>query len=414
MFGQVHRRRFLELGAFGLQFGLADLLRARAAGSSASARSGKSAILVYLPGGPSQLDSFDPKPAAPAEIRGEFASVQTSVPGVRFCEHLPRLAARCDRLGVLRAVTGMVSEDHNDLTVMTGYPNVTARLEERPSLGAVVSHARGTANGLPPFVSLRGTTIGCQPGFLGPSHQPFVPGGPAEADLKRPKGLSVERFQERSTLLRSLDRLRRDVDARGELAAMDEFQRQAFDLVTSGKVRAALNGSREPAAGQRRYAGVEQFLKARRLVEAGVGCVTLSVGEWDGHQNNFANLKQTLPALDRGLATLLEDLEERGLAEEVVVLCWGEFGRTPKINAAAGRDHWTPVMSAVIAGGGLQPGVIGRTNAWGERAEEGASTVQQVLATVYRAVGIDPSSKLVNAAGRPLALLDECTPIAGL
>jgi hypothetical protein len=409
------RRQFLRLGAFGASLTLADLLRARAAEDPASrpARA-KAAVLVYLPGGLSHLDSFDPKPDAPAEVRGEFGTVPTALPGIRFCEHLPLLARTLDKLVVLRAVTGM-SGDHSDVEVMTGYPAPQAQGGGRPSAGAVVSRLRGARGGVPPFVSLRGSSAGCNPGFLGVSHKPFTPGGEVHADLKLPAGVTPGRQADRRALLAAFDSARRDADASGAMAGMDRFQQQAFEVVTSGKVRAALDLSREPAAGLERYGDAENFLRARRLVEAGVGFVTLSAGEWDTHARNFERLKDGLPALDRGVATLVGDLHDRGLAGHVVVLVCGEFGRTPRVNAEAGRDHWTAAMSVVLAGGGLGAGrVIGATAARGDQPKEGACTVQQVLAAVYTAVGIDPATTFPDRTGRPVPLLEDRTPIRGL
>lgn len=410
---QHTRRQFLRVGVFGTSFTLIDLLRSSAAPTTGRPTRPKSAVMVFLPGGPSQLDTFDPKPAAPAEIRGEFGTVRTTVPGVRFCEHLPLLAASLDKFAVLRAVTGMPNEQHNDIGVMTGYP---ANTGGHPSIGAVVSKIRGATNGVPPFVTLRGMSIGCEPGFLGISHRPYSPGGQAHADLKLPTEVTPERLQERQNLLRAFDTARRDADATGAMTGMDGFQRQAFEMITSDKTRAALDISREPQAGLERYAGVEQFLKARRLVEVGVGCVTLSVGEWDTHKDNFARLKEdTLPALDRGVSALIADLHDRGLAGDVVVLVWGEFGRTPRVNKDAGRDHWLPVMSALIAGGGLKSGrVIGATTSLGDRPKDGACTVQQVLAAVYTAIGIDPGSTLPDRTGRPVHLLEDRASIRAL
>jgi uncharacterized protein DUF1501 len=258
-------------------------------------------------------------------------------------------------------------------------------------------------------------SAGCEPGFLGIAHRAYSPGGQVSADLSLPAGVTNERFADRRRLLAAFDACRRQADSSGTMAGMDAFQQQAFDLVTSGRIREALNIGREPERIQEKYDGVEQFLKTRRLIEAGVGCVTLSVGEWDTHKNNFKELKAKLPVLDRGVSALLDDLYERGLMEDVVVLLWGEFGRTPRVNAEAGRDHWPSVMSALIAGGGLQMGrAIGITSARGERPSDDACTVQQVLATVYRIIGIDPDRPVLDSVGRPVFLLEDRTYIRGL
>lgn len=403
----VNRRHFLQIGALGATLSLTDMLRAQAAHKAAGRMSRiKSAILVYLPGGPSQLDTFDLKPNAPREIRGEFKPIQTNVPGITICEHFPLLAKMFDKLAVLRSI---VSEEgqHSDSIVMTGHTVDGNKTAGHPSFGSVVSKLRGRVWGMPPFVSLRGASTGSEPGFLGIAHRPFTPGGKEEANLRLPGEVSRQRLLERKRLLEALDDVRRDLDASGTLAGMDSFQQQAVDMVLSGKVRAALSLSKEPAEVLERYEGVEQFLKARRLIEAGVGCVSLSIGVWDTHQNNFAQLKELLPLVDRGLTALIRDLHDRGLAGDVATIVWGEFGRTPKINAGAGRDHW-PVMSALMAGGGLKMGqAIGSTTAHGDQPRERPYSVAQVLATLYRAIGIDPGMTFPDRSGRPIYLLDD-------
>jgi uncharacterized protein (DUF1501 family) len=251
-------------------------------------------------------------------------------------------------------------------------------------------------------------SAGTEPGFLGIAHRPFTPAGQAEADLRLPAEVPPARLAERRALLAAFDGARRADDLGGAMAGLDAFQQQAFDMITSGRVRSALSLAREDEKTLERYSGVELLLKARRLIEAGVGCVTVSLGTWDTHKDNFKLLKEQLPLLDQGIAALVEDLHDRGLARDVVVLAWGEFGRTPKVNAAGGRDHWTPVMSALVAGGGLKTGqVVGATDRRGERPAEKACTLQQVLATVYKAIGIDPNTVLKDATGRPVYLLDE-------
>jgi hypothetical protein len=305
--------------------------------------------------------------------------------------------------------------EHTDIGVMTGHSAAEVRTTQYPCVGSMISKLRGTTRGMPPFVSLRGMNAGCEPGFLGISHRPYSPGGQAHADLQLPSGVTTERFADRRRLLAAFDACRRDAEDAGTIGGLDAFQQQAFELVTSGRIRDALAIGHEPETTLARYDGVEQFLKARRLIEAGVGCVTLSVGEWDTHKDNFKRLKDTLPDFDHGLSALIGDLHERGLANDVVVVACGEFGRTPRVNAEAGRDHWTPVMSAVVAGGGLPMGqVVGATSPWGDRPMEGTCTVQQVLATVYRFLGIDLARPLLNGAGRPIYLLDDSAPIRGL
>lgn len=408
------RRTFFHLGAFGTAFTLADQLRAAdGRGPARPPARSRSAILIVLPGGPPHLDTWDPKPDAPAEIRGEFGSIPTRVPGVRVSEHFPLQAGLFDKLAVIRSVVGM-TEEHADVQIQTGYPSPVARAGGRPSFGAVVSQHRGWAGGMPPFVSLRGMTTGSEPGSLGFAHRPFAPGDEADACLRPPTDISPDRLAGRRALLAGRLAIEGS-GASGSTAGMDGYQRQAFDMIASGQVREALSLKREDGATLERYSGVESLLKARRLVEAGVGCVTVSLGSWDTHVDNFTRLRDQLPLADRGIAALVTDLHDRGLADDVIVLAWGEFGRTPRVNAAGGRDHWTPVMSAVLAGGGLRTGqVIGATDRHGERPAGSPCTVQQVLATVYRAVGIDPSTIIRDASGRPSPLVDDRDPIPEL
>jgi hypothetical protein len=412
----VSRRHFLQVGAFGAGLTLADMLRASAAspGGKSPGRSRKSAIMVYLPGGPSHMDMYDPKPDAPAEFRGEFKPINTNVPGVQICEHMPLQARMWDKLAVIRSVVSV--DEHSDSLVMTGYPDRVNRTADHPSLGAVVSKLRADGStAVPPFVSLRGMSRGTEPGFLGIAHRPFTPGGPGNANLRLANGVTPERLDDRKALLDSFDDTRRSIDATGTMTGMDAYTEKALEMVTAGVVRTALDVKKEDAKTQERYKGVEQFLTARRLIEAGVGCVTLSIGGWDTHGNNFATLKRQLPQVDRGVANLIQDLHDRGLQDDVVTVVWGEFGRTPKVNNTAGRDHWAPVMSALVAGGGLKMGqAVGASTAKGERPKDRPYTVPQVLSTVYRALDIDPAMTFPNGTGRPMYVLDEREPVREL
>ena len=413
----VARRDFLTLGALGAGLTLADALRLRAA--SPAKKGGdrtpsKSVIMVYLPGGPSHIDMYDPKPDAPAEFRGEFKAVPTSVPGVQLCEHMPMQAKMMDKLAVLRSVVSV--DEHSDSLVMTGYPEQVNRTAGHPSFGSVLSKLQGGSDDVPPYVSLRGMSVGTQPGYLGVAHRPFTPDGPAQQNLKLVNGVPPARLDERKSLLQGFDTARRDIDATGGMKGMDAFTARAFDMIASGAVRNALDLKQEDPKSRERYKGVENFLTARRLVEAGVKFVTLSYGGWDTHTGNFKQLKTQLPLLDRGVATLIQDLHDRGLADDVVTVVWGEFGRTPKINASdAGRDHWSPVMSAMVAGGGLKMGqAVGASSARAEYPKDRPYKVAQVLATIYRAVGVDPAMTFPNGTGRPMSVLDDREPIAEL
>ena len=413
----VSRRNFLKIGAFGAGLTLADMLRLQARASTtpnqAAARSRpKSAIMIYLPGGPSHMDMYDLKPDAPAEFRGEFRPVQTNVSGVQICEHFPRQAAIWDKMACIRSIVSV--DEHSDSLVMTGKSQRENMTANHPSFGSVVSRVRsGLANEMPPFVSLRGMSRGTEPGFLGISHRPFSPNGPGIENLRQLAQVSQERMDDRRTMLEGFDNVQRDLDT--SVAGLDSFTARVFDMISSGGVRNALDLTREPAAIRSRYQGVEQFLTARRLVEAGVGCVTLSIGGWDTHGQNFEQLRRQLPQVDRGVANLISDLHDRGLLDDVCVVMWGEFGRTPRINQQAGRDHWSPVMSAMIAGGGLRMGqAVGASTARGERPQDRRCTAPQVLATIYQALGIDPGQTVLDNTGRPRHLLDDRLPIREL
>lgn len=416
----ITRRSFLKIGALGAGLTLADLLRVRAfaadsnvSGAPANAKN-KSAIMIYLPGGPSHMDMYDLKPDAPAEFRGEFKPIATNVPGVQICEHFPLQARMWDKLAVIRSIVSV--DEHSDSLVMTGYSENQNRTLGHPSFGSVVSKVRSADLGdVPPFVSLRGMSVGTEPGFLGVAHRPFTPNGPGLQNLRLPNGITSERMEQRKQLLEKFDDIRREIDSTGTMAGLDTFTAQAFDIVASGTVRKALDLNRESKSVRDRYKGVEQFLTARRLIEAGVGCVTLAIGSWDTHGQNFQTLRRQLPQVDRGISNLINDLHERGLQDDVVTIMWGEFGRTPKINNQAGRDHWAPVMSALIAGGGLKMGqAIGASTARGERPKDRPYTVAQVLSTIYRAIGIDPARTFLNGFGRPMHILDDRQPVTEL
>ena len=411
----ISRRNFLKVGAFGAGLTLADMLRLRsqAAASTGRPTASKSVIMIYLPGGPSHMDMYDLKPDAPVEFRGEFRPINTNVPGVQICEHFPLQARMWDKLACVRSIVSV--NEHSDTLVMTGYSDRDNRTTNHPSFGSVVSRLRANTADVPPFVSLRGMSRGTEPGFLGIAHRPFSPSGPGLQNLRLAGGVTQERVGQRRALLQGFDGMRREVDTTGAMAGLDSFTQRAFDMIASGGVRTALDLNREPQEVRTRYRGVEQFLTARRLIEAGVGCVTLSIGGWDTHGNNFRTLRRQLPLVDRGVSNLIQDLHDRGLANDVVTVMWGEFGRTPRVNRNAGRDHWAPVMSALVAGGGLRMGqAVGSSSARGERPQDRSCTVPQVLATIYRAIGIDPALTFPNNTGRPVHVLDDRTPIREL
>lgn len=415
----INRRNFMQIGAFGAGLTLADMLRAKAATGPATSQSGKAkaAIMVILPGGPSHIDMYDPKPNAPAEFRGEFKTISTNVPGIQISEHMPKQAQMMDKLSIVRSL--VANDEHSDSYIMTGYTeqvNRAASQGQHPSFGSVVSKLRNSAGDVPPFVSLRGMQIGTEPGFLGISHRPFTAEGPGLQNLKMAYGVTGDRMGERKDLLGRFDNAIREADASGSMKGMDAFNQRAFDMIASGTVRKALDMRLEDPKTRDRYRGVEQFLAARRLVEAGVGCVTLQYGGWDTHSSNFKTLSRQLPELDRGISSLIQDLHDRGMADEVVTVVWGEFGRTPKINSSdAGRDHWSPVMSALVAGGGLKMGqAVGASSARGEYPKDRPYRVPHLLSTLYKSMGIDPAMTFPNGTGRPMYVLDDRDPVVEL
>jgi hypothetical protein len=415
----ISRRNFLKIGAFGAGLTLADMLRLRAhAGPSdtraATPSTNKAAVMIYLPGGPSHMDMYDLKPDAPTEYRGEFRPIQTNVPGVQICEHMPRQARMFDRLACVRSIVSV--DEHSDSLVTTGYSEAVNRTQHHPAFGSVMSRLRNGQSDIPPFVTLRGMSIGLEPGYLGVAHRAFAPGGQGLANLSLAGGMTMDRSQDRRSLLNQFDSARRDIDATGTMNGMDAFAQRAFDMVASGATRRALDLTREDPRVHDRYRGIEQFLTARRLIEAGVGCVTLAYGGWDTHERNFETLRRQLPELDRGIANLVQDLIDRGLYDDTIVVVWGEFGRTPRVNGnMGGRDHWSPVMSAMVAGGGMRMGqAIGASSPRGEYPASRRVTASQVLATLYRAIGIDPSITFPNNTGRPMYILDDREPISEL
>jgi uncharacterized protein (DUF1501 family) len=413
------------LGMAGLT--LADLLRLRARSRAEEPRPKDTAVIqVVLEGGPSHIDTYDPKPEAPAEFRGEFRPIAGAVPGVALCELMPRQAALLDRVAILRSLHH-TSADHGVGThwIMTGFPGESSHRENvRPSVGAVVARLKGAnVAGVPPYVAVPGTPAFGQGAYLGPVGNPFSPDGDVLEDarvssLDPPPSLTLDRLDDRRDLLARLDRIERRRDAAGVMAGMDRFTAEAYAMVTGPRARAAFDLSREDPRVRDRYGRTrvgQSCLLARRLVEAGVAFVTVVAGGWDHHGQVFDGCRRQLPALDAAIAGLVEDLHDRGLGRRVLVVVWGEFGRTPRINGQAGRDHWPGCMSALVAGGGLRMGqVIGASSRHGEAPAERALRPEDLLRTVYTVLGIDPRHEFRNPAGRPLAVLDQGQPIAEL
>jgi hypothetical protein len=378
--------------------------------------------MVYLSGGLSHHDSFDMKPDAPREIAGEFRPMTTRVPGIHICEHLPRLAGMMDKVALIRSIVGL-RDEHSSFQTLTGYPMDLARREGKPNSGSVISRVLGpTSPIVPAFVDLfpvmqhRPYNIP-GPGFVGPSHA----GAKLEGDslaVMRLRELSMEHFQDRRHLLASVDNLRRALD-NSPLERMDTSYRQAFDVLTTRRLVDALDLDKEPRATRDRYGSSsprhqgdgaplwnDQLLAARRLVEAGVRCVTVAYGFWDTHGGNFRHLRTNLPVFDRGIGALIDDIHQRGLDKDVTVVVWGEFGRTPRINKDAGRDHWAPVNGVLLAGGGMATGqVIGATDKSGAYANVRPVPYRDILATIYKNMGIDPHAFVRDALSRPVAIL---------
>jgi len=407
--GGITRRSCLKIGAVGAGLSLADMLRLQSQGSPGLVkRPHKSVIMICLFGGPPHQDMYDLKPDAPADFRGEFKPIPTNVNGVQISELFPLQAKMWDKLAVIRSVVAGQS-DHRDQETHTGF------LKGRPSFGSVISKIQGMSpDGIPPFVNLRFPSSGLEPSYLGMSHRPFSP-GQALANLTLHQQTPPARVSDRRSLLGEFDKARRDVDASTSMAALDQFQARAFDIVLAGNVRKALDLNSEDPKTRERYKGIEKVLLARKLVEAGVGAVTLDIGNWDTHFDNFKYLREWLPKVDRAVSNLIQDLHERGLSDDVVTIMWGEFGRTPKINNRGGRDHWDPVMSVLMAGGGLKMGqAIGSTTSRAEIPKDRPIRVPQVLSTMYHAIGIDPAKTFNDGSGRPLAILEEREPIREL
>ncbi len=432
----VTRRGFLKIG--GLSFGaggftLADLLRAEAA--SSQPKSHKSLINIFLAGGPPHQDMWEIKTDAPSEIRGEFRPIPTNVSGIEICEVFPRLAGMMDKAALLRAVVGCHG-GHDAFQCMTGWgQNDLRSVGGRPAIGSAVSKLFGPVDpSVPPYVGLAERTSHVPwsdsgtPGFLGSAHAPFKPDGPGMENMTL-NGITLDRLSDRRRLLSQLDSMRREIDITGAMEGMDAFGQRALDVLTSSKLLDALDLSKEdPRLVERygdgkpyqfQYDGAptcnEHLLIARRLIEAGARVVSLSYGRWDSHSRNADMVRDHGSKLDQCLSALIEDLDNRGMLDDVTIVVWGEFGRTPVINAEGGRDHWTKVASAFLAGGGIRAGqAIGATNRLGEEASERPVHMQEIVATLYHNLGIDTSAvTIADPTGRPQFLVDH-EPIAEL
>jgi len=425
------RRWFLQTGLAGLAgVSLPDLLRCRVQGAASGGADRKAVILIWLSGGPSHLDTWDPKPHAPAEVRGPFRSTATKVPGVRVCEHLPLQARIMDRLAVIRSVDCRSSTDHFPAPMQAGNPfaqrsKIDPHIGTHPSMGSVAARFRGPNDpALPAFAGMADQNL-----FFADVLGASPMGGAYEAAdaanlagrLTLPRGVSVTRAEDRAGLCKQFDRLRRDLDIGDTMARMDHHRQRALDIVLSGKAQQAFRVDLEPdrvrdAYG--RHSLGERTLLARRLVEAGVTFVTLSgtFGMFDNHgDDHFAGgilkgLKPLLARLDQAVSALVNDLEARGLLDDTMVLALGEFGRTPIFSqrGMGGREHWVNCMSMLVAGGGLARGqVVGSTDAKGYDVKEARVTPADLAATVFRHLGIDLGAQWIDLQGRPQPIVAE-------
>jgi hypothetical protein len=436
----VARRDFLKLGVGAFAgLGMVDLLRQRGLAAEGARASGVASpkpvncIMIWLDGGPSHYESFDPKPDAPSEVRGTYKTIPTKVPGVHFSEVVPKLADTFDKFTVLRSIC---HKDPNhgggNHYMMTGAPTPVpvgcgAFVTFHPSFGSVVSHHRGVQRGMPAYMSLPTMSRSGGPNFLGAQHAPFVIGGdPSSAsfrvrDVVLPPDVSQGRAEDRRRMRQSLDRLKRITDAAADDPAIgfDGFYRQGVDLVTSPAAQAAFDITKESDATRDRYGRTDmgqRLLLCRRLVEVGVSFVTCYSGGWDDHKDLFKSYKgPKMGKLDQGLSALIADLSERGLLDSTLVLCLGEFGRTPKVNKDGGRDHWPHAMSVLAAGAGIPGGqIVGATDPKGYHASDNVLSPEDFAASLYTKMGIDPTQVLHNTAGRPVQLVNGGKPIKEL
>ena len=433
----------------GAGLSLTNLLRLEAqAAPAGAARRETSVIILWMRGGPSQLETFDMKPEAPAEVRGEFSPISTTVPGIQVCEHLPLCAQATHKFSIIRSMhfraeDGMTDHSSGDQVCFTGYPAAPDPSQNVfPSCGSIVKRQlQHQTPDLPAYVMVPRNVPGTASGFFGQSFEPFETlSDPANMatpfsvpNLGFADGISVDRIGSRRDLLRGLDSLRRDMDHTGRFHAIDEFETQAWEMITGAKAREAFDFEKEPRELRDRYgvmpayksrvrAGgdapnwAQRMLLAARLVEAGVRLVTVDCRWWDTHEDNFWALETGfLPRWDRAYSALLEDLERRGKLESTLVIAWGEMGRTPRVNAAAGRDHWSRVFSMSIAGGGVKGGrVVGSTDQHAAEPKDNPKIVQDVLATAYAHLGVNASVQYADRAGRPHPVLPCGRPIAEL
>ncbi len=427
----LHRRDFLSAGAAGLLgLSLPDMLRAEAAGETAHARRPATGVIqIWLSGGPATIDMWDLKPEAPEEVRGEFCPIETAAPGVSITEHMPGLARVMDRCALVRSL-GHTITAHGPGTTYMATGNRPSPALEYPSIGSLAARVLSPRRGVPPYVTfsaLREGVAGAGAGYLGPAYGPFeVEGEPVRGaflthGVSLPSGFSPGDLEAREALRRRFDRGLRAIESTETLAGLDRFHRQALEVLHSDRVRSALDLAREPEVLRDAYGRSslgQGALAARRLIEAGARFVTLGVGGWDTHGDNFRALRDCLlPPLDQALAALIRDLDARGLLDETIVLCAGEFGRTPRVNGMAGRDHWARSMAVLLAGGGIPGGaVFGATDERGMAPRRDACSPDDLAATVFQRLGFGPGHEVRSPGGRPVPIFREgrsLEPLAG-
>ncbi len=420
---------------------LPQVLKAESAADPAKTSKEKSVIILWQRGGPSQHETWDPKPDAPQDYRGAFGATSTNVPGIQICDLLPKCAKVMDKFSIIRSLFHTdAGHSAGDQIMFTGYPPSKGNPNENfyPSCGSIVAEQQGHLNpDLPPYVMIPKRLPGVDPAYLGKKYAPFeTQADPAvEGPFNLPNfslgdSLSLNRLDSRKGLLKSFDDIRREVDVSGSMEAADGFNQQAFDILTSPKARDAFDLDAEPRKLRERYgfmpaykaptpdrcgvpAWSQRMLLARRLVEAGVRLVTVDLRWWDTHVKGYETMRDGfLPRWDQAYSALLQDLEDRGLSDNVMVVAWGEFGRTPKVNSTGGRDHYPNVFSASVSGGGIQGGrVIGESDSKGAEPKERPVQPQEVLATMYRHLGIDYNKHYLDHGGRPVPVLPFGAPI---
>ena len=427
----VTRRNVLQIGVPLLGLGLADLLRLESqAAETGRPASKKSLIVFWTDGGISQQDSYDPKPDSPAEYRGMYRPIATNVPGIVLSERLSDQAQQMHRLSIVRSVhheNGIHAPSAH--WMLTGYfgPTLARNAAQKPSLGSVIARSLGSRQPpMPAYVTIpKSEAFGYQGAvYLGKAFNPFEVGADPNAanftvpNLSLPNGLTARSVDSRRSLLKTFDTLRRDIDESGVMEGLDTFKSQALEMVAGDRMRAAFDLTVEAAAlrdryGRHRYG--QSALLARRLIEAGARCVHINTGNWDHHNDVAKGLDEHLPPLDRAIAALIQDLADRGLLDDVIIYCAGEFGRTPRMNGHAGRDHWSDCFSVLLAGGGIRGGrVIGASEKWGGGVYERIVTPQDLLATIYHRLGILLDTHYEDASGRPVSIVGGGRPIQEL